>query len=93
MKILSLLMMLLLLTACGKPQTIQGHYCDTYGLLSNKPKDCLQYDYRTDIGSIVAAVIFSETIIVPIYCIGFDLKEPLPEKLQSKCALNPEKCK
>lgn len=51
---------------CGDGQSVNGKYCDTYGLL-NKESKCKDVQYRTVVGNVVWGILLVETIVAPIY--------------------------
>lgn len=62
---------------CGNPKTINEFTYDTYGLFNETDKKNEKIEYRIIIGNIVWSVILVETIIAPIYFLGFSLFEPI----------------
>jgi hypothetical protein len=78
--VLCAVLMLTLSMGCGDGQVINGEYHDTYGLFnapSNKDPDVC---YRAIVGNIVWSVIGIETVILPVYFIGFSMYEPIPDE-------------
>jgi len=76
----TLLAATLLLTGCAKPKEINGVTYDTYGLLNKDEKMNPNIQYEMSTGAIICAIIFSETLVIPVYLIGFDLYEPVGVK-------------
>lgn len=77
---IAIFMCLILLTfiaGCGNPRTVDGITYDTWGLINKGEKHNPQIRYRANIPSIILAVLFVETIVVPIYVIGFNFMEPV----------------
>ncbi len=77
-----LLVCSLLAIGCSSDKVINGRTYEPIGLLDDKDK-CIRY--RVVAGNIFWSIIFSETIIVPIYLIGTSIYEPVdikPECLQ-----------
>lgn len=74
-KIIPLLLATFLFTAC----TSSTKHGECIGALST-PDPTLRYEY--DLGNIILAVIFSETIVVPLIVVFDDLKCPVGEKVQ-----------
>lgn len=72
-------LILMLSVACGDGRTINGEYHDTYGLFSQNEKDP-DVCYTTIAGNVVWAIILVETIVAPVYFIGFSLYEPNDDK-------------
>jgi len=94
-KILSLfvaLIMLFTLSGCGDVKNIGGVTYDTYGFLNKSDKKNPDIEYRLIIGNIVWSVILFETIIAPLYFIGFSIYEPVGIKdktLPKGAIINP----
>ena len=68
------------LFGCANPKTINGVKYDTYGILNASDKKNPNISYEVSVGNIIWSAILVETIIVPIYFIGFDLYEPIGVK-------------
>lgn len=88
--VLTLLMMLVTLSGCGDTKSIMTPVAvkngvqqvmpityDTYGLFNKEDKRNPAVEYRIIIGNIVWSVILCETIIAPLYFIGFSMYEPV----------------
>ncbi len=67
----------LALSACGNDKTIDGKHYDTYGLANSDSHKDPKILYEISAGSVIWAIILSETIIVPVYIIGWDLYQPV----------------
>lgn len=71
----------ILLTACGaEEKKINGVTYATYGLFNKDENKNPNVQYEISGWSIVWSIIFVETIIAPIYFIGFDLYQPVAMK-------------
>jgi predicted small secreted protein len=83
-----------LLTACAYPRTICGVTYDTYGAIDAVEKHNPKIEYRISVGNIIWSVIFLETIIVPIWLMGFNLYYPVGPKSSAIGAIpsGKEKC-
>jgi len=68
------------LFGCASPKNINGIRYDTYGILNASDKKNPNISYEVSIGNIIWSALLVETIIVPIYFIGFDLYEPVGVK-------------
>lgn len=82
-KIAALLVILSLLTmtyGCGDTKVINGIEYDTYGLFNSEEQQNPDIKYRIIIGNVVWSIILVETIVAPIYFIGFSMYEPVREK-------------
>jgi uncharacterized membrane protein len=62
---------------CGNTKNINGVTYDTYGLFNQADKKNDAIQYRIIIGNIVWSCILVETIIAPIYFLGFSMYEPV----------------
>jgi len=83
-KVTIFILAIFLLTACGDPKAIQGKTYDTYGLLNESNKKNPNIEYELILGNIIWSIILCETIVAPIYFIGFSLYEPIgPAKTQN----------
>lgn len=69
-----------ILTSCAEKKIIDGTTYEPYGFAneSTHKNDSIQYEISA--GSVIFAVIFSETIIAPVYIVGWDLYEPIKKK-------------
>lgn len=68
---------MLTISGCGNTKIINRIEYDTYGFLNKDEKRNPDIEYDLIIGNIVWACILVETIIVPIYFLGFSLYEPV----------------
>lgn len=70
----------LMLSACDNTKTINGLTYDVFGIWNLPEKQNPDIEYKVSIGSLIAAFVFWETIIVPVYVVCFDLWEPVGVK-------------
>jgi hypothetical protein len=64
----------LALASCADSKVIQGTEYDSIGIFHD-PAPCIDYDVV--VGNVIWAVILSETIVMPVYFLGFSIKEPV----------------
>lgn len=80
-KLISILIIsLLLFVSCAEEKTIEGKVYKPYGLFN---EDVVKNDsivYELSAGSVITSIIFFETIVVPVYTVGWDLYEPVSKK-------------
>lgn len=77
-KVISVLIVLaVMLVACGDTLYLDGYEYDTYGLFNKSDTRNAEIDYELIIGNIVWSVLLSETVVAPIYFIGWSLWEPV----------------
>lgn len=74
----------IILSGCGNIKTIDNVTYDTYGLINEDEKKNPNIEYKVIWGNIVLAVILCETIVAPIYFVGFDMFEPIGKKDPNK---------
>jgi hypothetical protein len=77
MKIIALLLALGMLTACSDNKVIAGREYETYGLFNQDEVKAPNVRYKIVVGNVVWSVLLAETIVAPLYFIGFDLFEPV----------------
>lgn len=83
-RILSLILVVsyaLSLTACADNKRINGVMYETYGFLNKEEVRNPNISYEASIGNVIWGIIFSETLIAPIYFFGFSLYEPVGPKV------------
>jgi len=78
--ILILMVVAMLFASCASKKTIDGKTYRTYGVLNEDIYKNDSIQYRVSGWAIVSGIIFSETIIVPVYVFGFHLWEPIYKK-------------
>lgn len=79
-KIIAIAVAVSLFSACGKPRSIDGKTYDTYGLFNQDSMKNDGIEYRIVVGNVVWSIILMETIIAPIYFVGFSLYQPVGKK-------------
>ena len=76
-QIMILLFLVATLSGCGDPKVINGKNIPTYGMFNEKNNKFDGVEYRVIVGNVVWAIILCETLIAPVYFIGFSLYEPV----------------
>lgn len=71
------LAIVLTLSACTESKLINGKLYEPYGLLNEDKKKDPQIHYEISTGNFILGVVFSESVLIPIYIFGFDLWEPV----------------
>lgn len=66
---------------CSRDKTLEGKTYIPYGLATKEQHQNPNVAYRVRVLNIILAVILVETIIVPIYIVGWDLWEPYDLKI------------
>ncbi len=69
-------------TATGKKIEIDGikTHVETYGLFNQDVHKNDRVVYEVSAGSVIFSIILCETVVVPVYLIGFDLYQPVKVK-------------
>ncbi len=78
--IMLVLAMLVVFTGCGDNKVIGKTEYGTYGLFNQGDQKNPDVKYRLIIGNVVWSIILVETIVAPIYFLGFSLYEPIGAK-------------
>lgn len=76
------------LAACGRPMDYNGKTYPTYGLINEESKKSNDMCYETSIGNVVWSILLIETIVAPIYFIGFSIQNPVGPKHDGKCGID-----
>ena len=70
----------LVLGGCGQPLTMSTKTYPTYGLFNESTDKSKDVCYKISVGNVVWSIILVETIIAPIYFVGFSLYNPVRMK-------------
>ncbi len=73
--VLCAVLMLALSMGCGDGMTINGEYHDTVGIFTLDEKDP-DVCYTVIVGNVVWSVLLVETLVFPVYFVGFSIMEP-----------------
>ena len=66
-----------LLAGCGQPAWIGGKQYDTYGFFNESTKKNPNIRYEVSVGNVVWSIVLIESIVFPVYFIGFSLFNPV----------------
>jgi hypothetical protein len=78
-KYTALFLLLLSISACAEPRTIEGVTYVPYGLLSQEDKNP-DIAYEPSAGNIFWSVVGFQTVVLPIYLVGWRLYQPVGKK-------------
>ena len=82
----------LTLAGCASSKNINGTYYDTVGFATLDKKDsCVHYDFV--VGNLIWSIILFETIVTPVYFLGWSIYELIGEKYEgcfAKRNVSPE---
>ncbi len=80
------------LAACGRPQYLgdtdaQKTYYPTYGLFNEASNKSSKVCYELSAGNVIWSIILVETVIFPVYFIGWSIYNPvrLKKGLDDQC--------
>jgi hypothetical protein len=65
------------LVSCGNDQTIDNKHYQTFGVANQDAYRDPNIVYEISAGSVIWGIILCETIVVPVYIIGWDLWQPV----------------
>ncbi len=69
-------------TGCGQPKVINGVKYETYGLLNESTSKNENIEYKLSVGNVVWSILLCETVVMPVYFIGFSIYNPVGVKGQ-----------
>ena len=77
---IALIVASLVLSGCGHPMDIGSKHYPTYGLINESSSRSGQMCYEISVGNVIWSIILIETIIMPIYFVGWSLYNPVRAK-------------
>lgn len=92
--IASLLIASIVLMGCGHPGDFQSPSTGkmkeypTYGFFNADSSKSAEMCYEVSVGNVVWSIILVETIIMPVYFIGFSIFNPIGPKVDGKCGID-----
>jgi hypothetical protein len=78
--ITALLLGVTLLSGCAGSREINGKTYEPYGLFNEETVKDDNVTYQVSAGSVIVSIVFCESIVVPVYVVGWDLYEPVKMK-------------
>lgn len=87
-KTIAAILMATMLAACGTPMDYNGKTYPTYGLINENTSKSEQMCYEASIGNIIWSIILIETVVFPVYFVGWSLWEPAGPKVNGKCGID-----
>lgn len=79
-KIIAVVLICMFLTSCGNSLFFNNRVYKPYGLANEGSRRDYNIEYDIIWGNVFWSVIFAETVIVPLYFIGFEIMEPVAVK-------------
>ena len=80
MRILIILLLAVLFISCAENKTIDGKVIPPYGLFNEEAVKDSTIIYQVSPGSVIFGIVFIETVIAPIYVVGWDLFEAVKKR-------------
>ena len=88
-KILLFVVVISMLTSCGQPLEHEGKTYPTYGFLNKSTDKSKKICYKVSVGNIVWSILSVETVVLPIYFVGFSLFNPVyPKGRDGECTID-----
>ena len=93
-KIIACIIIASLLAGCGAPLDVtqadgSTKTYPTYGFFNQKTEKSDKMCYEVSVGNVVWSIILFETVIAPVYFIGFSLYNPTgPKDASGKCGID-----
>ena len=78
--ILLIIALSVLLAGCGRPLTNEKRVYPTYGIVNETSNKSSNVCYEVSLGNVVWSIVLIETLIAPIYFIGWSLYNPVRMK-------------
>lgn len=77
---LVLIALSLTLSGCGQPLEVGDETYPTYGFLNEDSDKSKNVCYETSTGNVVLSVVLVETLVAPVYFVGFSIFNPVRMK-------------
>jgi len=78
--VIALSLVALTLAGCAHPIERDGAKYKPYGIANEQTHRDPNMKYEISLGSVIVAIVFCETIIVPVFVVGWDLYQPVTSK-------------
>lgn len=78
--IVLIIVLSVLLAGCGRPQYFgetEKKYYPTYGFFSGGSKKSRNVCYEVSVGNVIWSIILSETVVFPVYFVGWSIYNPV----------------
>ncbi len=79
--IVTVIVTALQLAACAKSKVIDGVEYQPYGIANEEIHRNPNIQYEVVIGNVFWSIVLCETIIAPVYFVGWSIKQPVGKKL------------
>lgn len=87
-KIITTALIAAALSACGTPMDYAGKHYPTYGLFNKDTTKSEKMCYDVSVGNVIWSIILIETVVMPVYFVGWSLWEPVGPKGAAGCGID-----
>lgn len=87
-RIIAAILIATMLSACGQPLNYGGKEYPTYGLINADNSKSDKMCYEISVGNVIWSILLVETIVAPIYFIGFSIQNPVGPKGPNGCGID-----
>jgi hypothetical protein len=65
------------LSGCASNEQFNNVTYESFGVVNDSAKRAPNVVYEISAGSVIFAILFCETMIIPVYIVGWDLYQPV----------------
>ncbi len=87
-KLISILLIATMLTACGQPINHNGKHYPTVGIVNQADQRSEKMCYEVSVGNVIWSILLIETVVFPIHFIGWSLWSPVGPKGEKGCGID-----
>lgn len=87
-RFIAMILIACMLTACGQPINYGGKEYPTYGLFNQDTAKSNKMCYEVSVGNVIWGIILIETIVAPVYFVGWSLWNPVGPKGPNGCGID-----
>lgn len=77
-----------MLVGCGEPINYSGKHYPTVGIVNQASEKSEKMCYEISVGNVIWSIILIETIVAPIYFVGWSLWNPVGPKGVNGCGID-----
>lgn len=87
-QLISMILIATMLSACGTPIDYAGKHYPTVGVVNQADQKSEKMCYEVSVGNVIWSIILIETIVAPIYFVGWSLWNPVGPKGPNGCGID-----
>ncbi len=87
-QLISMILIATMLTGCGTPLDYNGKEYPTVGFINRETQKSEKMCYEVSVGNVIWSIILVETIVAPIYFVGWSLWNPVGPKGEKGCGID-----